>query len=182
MASMIAESILSPDFTKTMQSRRQYQGMWGHFSPAKKNQPKTNVKWQVMAADVKMCEMIAELNLPLATADFLTNILIGRELTVTVSIVIVALLCTHVAVSHTVSVAWILSWSLKLKVVPTNKIKSPPHLLNFCWVHMLYHADSCPNFHCVSETLFGLRLHFFAGRSTPILAGGKQVCVKEFCG
>ena len=56
-----------------------------------------------------MCEMIAELNLPLATADFLTNILIGRELTVTVSIVIVALLCTHVAVSHTVSVAWILS-------------------------------------------------------------------------
>ena len=33
-----------------------------------------------MAADVKMCEMIAELNLPLATADSLTNILIGREL------------------------------------------------------------------------------------------------------
>ena len=34
-----------------------------------------------MVADVKMCEMIAELNLPLATADSLTIILIGRELT-----------------------------------------------------------------------------------------------------
>ena len=34
-----------------------------------------------MAADVKMCEMITELNLPLATADSLTIILIGRELT-----------------------------------------------------------------------------------------------------
>lgn len=79
------------------------------FFASKEKLAKDDVKQRVMVANVKMCEMIAELNLPLATADFLTNILIGRELTVTVSIVIVALLCTHVAVSHTVSVAWILS-------------------------------------------------------------------------
>ena len=50
------------------------------FFASKEKLAKDNVKWQVMAANVKMCEMIAELNLSLATADSLTNILIGREL------------------------------------------------------------------------------------------------------
>ena len=39
------------------------------------------LKRQVTAADVKMCEMRVELNLPFATADSVTHILIGRELT-----------------------------------------------------------------------------------------------------
>jgi len=51
------------------------------FFTIKEKLSKDNVKWRVMAASVKMCEMIAELNLPLATANSLRNILIGRELT-----------------------------------------------------------------------------------------------------
>ena len=52
-----------------------------HKKNNNKKRVEDNLKWQVMAADVKMCEMIAELNLPLATADSLTHIFIGRELT-----------------------------------------------------------------------------------------------------
>ena len=44
LANMIAESISSPDFTKTIRSRRHYQGVGGHFSQAKKNRPETNNK------------------------------------------------------------------------------------------------------------------------------------------
>ena len=51
------------------------------FFVSKEKLAKDNVKWRVVAANIKICEMIAELNLPLATADSLTNILIGRELT-----------------------------------------------------------------------------------------------------
>ena len=50
-----------------------------------------------MAADVKMYEMIAELNLSLATADSLTNILIGSlQISIGIINIIMALLCTHV--------------------------------------------------------------------------------------
>ena len=87
VANMIAESISSPNFTKTLRSKRQHQGIIGHFSSTKtktKKRAEDNLKRQVTAADVKMCEMITELNLPLTTADFLTNISIGRELTTAV--------------------------------------------------------------------------------------------------
>ena len=46
--------------------------MWGHFFINKEKLAEDDLKQQVTAADVKMCEMIAELNLPLATADSVT--------------------------------------------------------------------------------------------------------------
>ena len=45
-----------------------------HKKNNNKKRVEDNLKWQVMAADVKMCEMIAKLNLLLATAGSVTNI------------------------------------------------------------------------------------------------------------
>ena len=90
------------------------------------------------------------------------------------------------------------AWSWRL--CPQIKLESPPHLLNFCWVHMLYHAHSCPNFHCivncVSEAVCvgwcwkGVlhKLHFLVWDHTfllvevlqfQILVGGKQVWLRR---
>jgi len=71
-----------------------------------------------MTADVKMCETIAELNLPLAAADSLTNILIGRELK-NFHYYYCGFVVDTCCIAHTVFVAWILARSWK--VVPTNK-------------------------------------------------------------
>ena len=80
------------------------------FFTSKEKPSVENVKWRVMAADVKMCEMITELNLPLATADSLRNILIGRELkNFHCHYYYGCVVYTCYAALHTVSVAWILS-------------------------------------------------------------------------
>ena len=74
-----------------------------------KEQPaEDNLIGQVTVADVKMREMIAELNLPLATADSLTSNLIGRVLA-NFHYYYGFVVYTSYVVSHTVSVAWILS-------------------------------------------------------------------------
>ena len=78
------------------------------FFVSKEKLAKDNVKWRVVAANIKICEMIAELNLPLATADSLTNILIGRELT-NFHYCYYGIVVYTCCVAHTVSVAWILS-------------------------------------------------------------------------
>ena len=64
VASMIAESISSPNLTKTSGNVRA-------FFINKEKSAEDNLKWRVTVANVKMCEMIAEMNLPLATADSL---------------------------------------------------------------------------------------------------------------
>ena len=75
-----------------------------------KKRAKDNLKRQVTAVDVKKCEMITELNLPLATADSLRNILIGRELkNFHCHYYYGCVVYTCYAALHTVSVAWILS-------------------------------------------------------------------------
>ena len=89
------------------------------FFTSKEKPSEDNVKWRVMAADVKMCEMITELNLPLATADSLRNILIGRELTNFHYYCYYGFVVSACCVALTAPVAWTLSWNLK--VVPTNK-------------------------------------------------------------
>ena len=94
VASMIPESISNPNFTKTS----------GNVEVIFRQQ-RRQLKWQVMVADVRICEMIAELNRPLATADFVTNMLIGREFTNFHYYGFVVYTC----VAHTVSVAWTLS-------------------------------------------------------------------------
>ena len=56
VANMIAKSMSRSNFTKTMRSRHRHQGMWGHFSPAKKNWPKTmwnSESWWPMSKCVK---------------------------------------------------------------------------------------------------------------------------------
>ena len=68
------------------------------FFASKEKLAKDDMKQRVMVANVKMCEMIAELNLSLATADSLTNILIGS---LKISIIIMALLCKHVMLCRT---------------------------------------------------------------------------------
>ena len=80
--SMIAESISSPDFTKTGEQASTTGNVKAFFvDKTETKMTENNLKWRVTVADVKMCEMIVELNLSLATADSHTNILIGRELT-----------------------------------------------------------------------------------------------------
>ena len=107
VASMIAESISSPNFTENIAERVSTSGNVRAFFVNREKSAKGILNWQVTATNVKMCEMIAELNLPLAAADSLTNILIGRELTnfhYYYGFVVYA--C---CVAHTVFVAWILS-------------------------------------------------------------------------
>ena len=73
------------------------------FFVNKEKPAEDNLIWRVTVTDVKMREMIAELNLPLATADSLTNIFIGVELT-SFHYCGFDLCCVH-----TVSLAWTLS-------------------------------------------------------------------------
>ena len=68
-------------FHKNIAEQASMSGNVRAFFVNKEKLAKDNLKWWVTVADVKMCEMIAELNLPLATADSLTHIFIGRELT-----------------------------------------------------------------------------------------------------
>ena len=79
------------------------------FFVNKEKPAEDNLIWRVTVTDVKMREMIAELNLPLATADSLTSNLIGRELTNFHCYYYGFVVYTSYVVSHTVSVAWILS-------------------------------------------------------------------------
>ena len=156
------------------------------FFTIKEKLSKDNVKWRVMAASVKMCEMIAELNLPLATANSLRNILIGRELTNFhchyyygfVVYTCYAALHTQFLLLGYCPEAW------RWRLCPWIKLKSPPHLLNFCWVHMLYHAHSCPYFHCI-VSCFGWcskgvlhKLHFLVWGYTFLLVEVLQILVR----
>ena len=66
---------IKSQFYKNIAERASASGnVRGFFIEKQQQQNGLKTKWQVMAADVKMCEMIAELNLPLATADSVTNI------------------------------------------------------------------------------------------------------------
>ena len=111
LANMIAESISSPDFTKTGEQASTTGNVKAFFvDKTETKMTENNLKWRVTVADVKMCEMIVELNLSLATADSHTNILIGRELTnFHWYYYYYGFVVYTYCVAHTVSVAWILS-------------------------------------------------------------------------
>ena len=107
--SMIAESISSPDFTKTGEQASTTGNVKAFFvDKTETKMTENNLKWRVTVADVKMCEMIVELNLSLATADSHTNILIGRELT-NFHYYYYGFVMNTCCVAHTVSVAWTLA-------------------------------------------------------------------------
>ena len=109
VASMIAGSMSSPNFTENIAEQVSTSGNVRVFFINEEKSAKGNLNWQVMAADVKMCETIAKLNLPFAVADSLTNILIGRELTNFHYYYYYGFVVYTCCVAHTVSVAWILS-------------------------------------------------------------------------